>query len=184
MDGRLTAKVHEVLRPRDSGLDFSNGSDIWQASQQQRCRDSCQISELYSHHNIQSHGFEPSRDLVIKKTSYRSEAHVVSFLQYLTYWNMNKTTAILLMTFGINAFSWIFFFLIMLNTAICCLNFKHIETSIKWEPYCRHFQMHFLAWKLSQFDLNFTEVCQFIYIHLYLVIQLTESSLLQMMCSC
>ena len=39
----------EISKPRDSGLDFSNRSEIWQAPRQQRCRDACQISERYDH---------------------------------------------------------------------------------------------------------------------------------------
>ena len=34
-DGRLIAKSREASKPRDSGLDFSNRSEIWQASR--RC---------------------------------------------------------------------------------------------------------------------------------------------------
>ena len=44
---------------------FSNSSDIWQAPRQQGCRCTCQISERYTRVNIQSRGFEISRDLVI-----------------------------------------------------------------------------------------------------------------------
>ena len=50
-DGRLTARSREVSNPRDSGLSFSNRSEIWQAPQQQ-----C---------NIQYLGFRTSRDLVV-----------------------------------------------------------------------------------------------------------------------
>ena len=46
-DRLLTASTRQVSKPRDSGLDFSNGSEIWQAHRQQRCRDGCQISERY-----------------------------------------------------------------------------------------------------------------------------------------
>ena len=57
-DGRLTARSREVSKPRDSCLDFSNRSEIWQAPRQQCCRDACQISERCDHYNIQSRGFE------------------------------------------------------------------------------------------------------------------------------
>ena len=38
-----------------------NHSEIWEAPRQERCRDVCQISERYDHHNIQFDGFETSR---------------------------------------------------------------------------------------------------------------------------
>ena len=41
-DGRLTARSRQVSKPRDSSLDFSNRSEIWQAHRQQRCRDARQ----------------------------------------------------------------------------------------------------------------------------------------------
>ena len=67
--GRLTARSREVLKPRDAGLDFSNSSAIWQASRQQRCRDASQIAERNDHYNIQSHDFETSRDLTVRRLS-------------------------------------------------------------------------------------------------------------------
>ena len=51
----------------DSGVDFSNRSEIWQAPRQQRRRDACQIAEWYGNYNIQSCGFEASRDLVPRR---------------------------------------------------------------------------------------------------------------------
>ena len=68
-NGRLTSKSREVSKPRDWGLNFANHSDIWQAPRQQRCRDACQISERYDHYNIQSPGFETSRDLAVRRPS-------------------------------------------------------------------------------------------------------------------
>ena len=65
--GRLTARSREVSKPRDSGLNFSNRSEIWQVPRQHCCRGACQISELYDHCNIQSRGFETSRDLVVRR---------------------------------------------------------------------------------------------------------------------
>ena len=59
LTGRLTARSLEVSKP---GLNFSNRSEIWQASRQQRCRDACQFSELYGHYNNHSLGLETSRD--------------------------------------------------------------------------------------------------------------------------
>ena len=58
-------RSHEVLKPRDLGLNFSNQFEIWQAPWQQGCWDACEISERYDH-NIQSHGFETSRDLAVR----------------------------------------------------------------------------------------------------------------------
>ena len=55
-------RSHEVSKPRDSTLDFFIRSEIWQAPRQQRCRDSCKISERCAHHNIQSRGFETPRE--------------------------------------------------------------------------------------------------------------------------
>ena len=37
------ASYHKISMPQDSGLGFSNRSEIWQAPQQQCCRDACQI---------------------------------------------------------------------------------------------------------------------------------------------
>ena len=44
----------KASKPRVWNLDFCDTSDIWQTPRQQRCRDACQISEPYDHHNIQS----------------------------------------------------------------------------------------------------------------------------------
>ena len=44
---RLTARSREVSNSRDSGLGFTNRSEIWQAPRQQCCRDACQISERH-----------------------------------------------------------------------------------------------------------------------------------------
>ena len=61
------AKSREVSKPRDSGLDFSNRFEIWQAPRQQRCQDAWQISERYGYYNTQSRGFETSRDLAVRR---------------------------------------------------------------------------------------------------------------------
>ena len=34
----------------------------------------------------------------------------------------------------------------------------HIEAEYKWPPFCRHFLMHFLEWKVFYFDWNITEL--------------------------
>ena len=60
LNGRLSVRSHEVSKTRDSGLDFSNRSEIWQTRREQRCRNACQISERYDNNNIQSPGFEAS----------------------------------------------------------------------------------------------------------------------------
>ena len=63
----FTARSREVSKPRDSGLNFSNRSEIWQVPRQRCCRGACQISERYDHCNIQSRGFETSRDLAVRR---------------------------------------------------------------------------------------------------------------------
>ena len=62
--------------------DFSNSSEIWQASRQQRCQVACQISERCDHDNIQSRGFGTSRDLAVRRlTAYWIEVQItVRFL--------------------------------------------------------------------------------------------------------
>ena len=55
-----TSRSHEAARFR---FKLSNHFKIWQALLQHRCRDACQISKRYDHYNIQSRGFETSRDL-------------------------------------------------------------------------------------------------------------------------
>ena len=53
-----------ISEPRDSGLDFSNRSEICQAP-----RDVCQMLEWYDPYNIQSRGFETARDLAVRRSS-------------------------------------------------------------------------------------------------------------------
>ena len=69
MDGRLTIKFREVSKSRDSGLNLSNRSEIWQAPRQQGCWDACQISERYDNDNIRSSGLETSRDPAVRRPS-------------------------------------------------------------------------------------------------------------------
>ena len=66
-DERLTARSREASKVRDSCLNFSNPSEIWQAPRQQCCRDACPISEWYNHYNTQSRGFETSWDLTVRR---------------------------------------------------------------------------------------------------------------------
>ena len=54
----------DLLKSRS--LDFSNRSEIWQAFRQQHCLDACQILERYDHYNIQTRGFETSRELAVR----------------------------------------------------------------------------------------------------------------------
>ena len=62
VDRRLIVRSREVSKPRDSGLDFFIHTEIPQATRQQYCLDACKIAERYDNHNIQSRGFEASRD--------------------------------------------------------------------------------------------------------------------------
>ena len=66
-DERLTARSREASKVRDSCLNFSNPSEIWQAPRQRCCRDACPISEWYNHYNVQSRGFETSWDLTVRR---------------------------------------------------------------------------------------------------------------------
>ena len=45
-------------RPQDSGLDLSNRSEIWQATQQQHSRKARKISQQCNHYNIQYRNFK------------------------------------------------------------------------------------------------------------------------------
>ena len=65
--GRTSLRFREVSKPQDSGLDFSNRSEICQAPWQQHFRAACQISERYDGYNIQSRGFETSLDHTVKR---------------------------------------------------------------------------------------------------------------------
>ena len=71
-DGSLTIRYREVSKPRDSGFDFPIALKFDSHLSSSACRAaSCQISERYDHYNIQSHGFEASRDLVVRRlTAY------------------------------------------------------------------------------------------------------------------
>ena len=62
-DGRFPARSRELSEPQESGLDFSNRSEIWQAPRQQRFGDACQNPKRYDYYDIQSRSFETSRDL-------------------------------------------------------------------------------------------------------------------------
>ena len=100
----LTVRSHTVSRPRESGLNFSNRSDNWQAPRQQRCRDACQISERYNHYNTQSRGFETSLNLAIRRlTAWWIEAQ--ENMDIKTHWGRDKMFAVSQTTL-LNAFSW------------------------------------------------------------------------------
>ena len=60
-------RSRDVPKPRDSGFDFSNRFEIWQAPRQQRYRDACHIPKRYNHYNIQSRDFTRFGSM----TSYR-----------------------------------------------------------------------------------------------------------------
>ena len=60
-------KFYRNILWRDSRLNFCDRLNIWQAPRQQRCRDGCQISEGYGHYNIESHGVETSRYLLVRR---------------------------------------------------------------------------------------------------------------------
>ena len=55
-------KISKVSKSRDSSLDFSNSSEIWQAPDS-----ACQVSERCDDYNTQSRGFETSRDLAVRR---------------------------------------------------------------------------------------------------------------------
>ena len=59
----------KISKPRDSGLDFPNGCEIWKGPRQPCCRDACEIAELYNHYDIQSRGHETSRGLMTSEPS-------------------------------------------------------------------------------------------------------------------
>ena len=68
LSGRTSyRKIPSSLESRDSGLDFSSRSNIWQALRQQRYRGARQMSERYDHYSIQSRGIENSRDLTVRR---------------------------------------------------------------------------------------------------------------------
>ena len=57
----------QILKPRDSSLDFSKQSKTRHVHRQQRCHDTCRILERCYHYNSQSRGFEISRDLAVRR---------------------------------------------------------------------------------------------------------------------
>ena len=62
-------------KQRDSGLNLTNRSDIWQTPRQQRCRDACRISKRCNHYNIQPRGFESSRGLPFRDSISDTPPH-------------------------------------------------------------------------------------------------------------
>ena len=69
IEWHFTARSRKVSSPRDSGKYYSNRSDIWQTPEQQSYRDAYQASKRYEHYDIQSCGFEISRDLAARRPS-------------------------------------------------------------------------------------------------------------------
>ena len=72
----LRASIHQVNRKISWSLeavgfclDFFDRSAIWQAPRQERYKEVWQISKRYDHSNIQSRGFETSRDLTVRRQS-------------------------------------------------------------------------------------------------------------------
>ena len=55
---------------RNSSYDFSNRSEIWQASRQERCRDACQTSDRYVHYQSNLN-LNPNLNLAVRRlTAY------------------------------------------------------------------------------------------------------------------
>ena len=70
LSGRTSdARSREVSKPRNSFLNFSNRSEIWQAHRQQCCQAVRHISKRYEHCNIRYRGFVTSRDLSVRRPS-------------------------------------------------------------------------------------------------------------------
>ena len=64
---RIFVRSRKVSKSRDLYLELSDRSEIWQALRQHCCRCACQISKRYDNLKYQSHGFETSRDLTIRR---------------------------------------------------------------------------------------------------------------------
>ena len=60
------ARLCKISKAQDMDSELSDCSAIWQVSQQQCCLGACQIWEGYNNFNVQSNGFEASRDLVVR----------------------------------------------------------------------------------------------------------------------
>ena len=76
---RLIVRSREVSKPRDLYLKLFDRSEIWQAPRQHCCRCACQISKRCDNSNYQSHSFETSRDLMIRRL--------------IGYWNGAKSSS-------------------------------------------------------------------------------------------
>ena len=68
---RADVLTQEIVKTRISGLDFFNCSEMCRTHRQQRCRDARQIAERVNQYNIQSRGFETSRDLAVQHPSIK-----------------------------------------------------------------------------------------------------------------
>ena len=64
---RLSIRSRKVSKPRDSYLELSDRSEIWQALRQQCCRCACQISKRYDNLKYRSRGFETLRNLTERR---------------------------------------------------------------------------------------------------------------------
>ena len=70
----LIVRSHKVLKTRDLYSELSDYSEIWQC-----CQHACQISKQYDNLNCQSHGFETSRNLTIRRLiRYQNGAQDIS----------------------------------------------------------------------------------------------------------
>ena len=65
LSGRTTAVSREALKPRDSGLDFSNRSDIRNIGSS--AAEMTVKFQSDDYHNIPSCGFDTSRNLAVKR---------------------------------------------------------------------------------------------------------------------
>ena len=64
---RKISRSLEAARFGFQHLQWSYCAETWQAPRKHRCRDACQMSAQYDHCNIQSRGFETSRDLAVRR---------------------------------------------------------------------------------------------------------------------
>ena len=74
-------KISWTFEAMRFGFILPNRSEMWQAPRQQCCRDACQISQRYDHYNIQSRGFETSRDLVVRRVTAQWKEAKIHFVQ-------------------------------------------------------------------------------------------------------
>ena len=83
----LIVRSRKVSKPGDLYSELSDRSEIWQAPQQHCCRCACQILKWCDDLNYQSHRFEDSRDLRIKRLiGYWSGAQVYHNMMLCIIW--------------------------------------------------------------------------------------------------